>query len=30
MINKETPFRNSLIGLLERNLITKDKIDKLY
>ena len=30
MINKETLFKNSLIGLLERNLITKDKIDKLY
>jgi len=30
MINKETPFRNSLIGLLERNLITIKEINELY
>ena len=30
MINKETLFKNSLIGLLERNLITNNEIDKLY
>ena len=30
ILRKEILFRNSLIGLLERNLITNNKIDKLY
>ena len=30
MINKETLFKNSLIGLLERNLITIKEINELY